>query len=162
MQVKNKRRNRRGEKAIHLWRPRYTRSIDHGDGCVSTRTTNPARRQNCNRSCYENDYPRCDPTDDYSGVSATQYRLDGGGWVTYWANGAPVNAPIVVSDVGSHTLEFYSGDNVGNEEEVNTANFEVTEVAEVLETSPATVKRDWRFARAWLDRELREDARDDG
>jgi RNA polymerase sigma-70 factor, ECF subfamily len=39
---------------------------------------------------------------------------------------------------------------------------EVTEVADVLGTSAATVKRDWRFARAWLDRELREGARDDG
>jgi len=31
---------------------------------------------------------------------------------------------------------------------------EVTEVAELLEVSTATVKRDWRFARAWLSREL--------
>jgi len=30
----------------------------------------------------------------------------------------------------------------------------VEETAEVLETSPATVKRDWAFARAWLNREL--------
>jgi RNA polymerase sigma factor (TIGR02999 family) len=33
---------------------------------------------------------------------------------------------------------------------------EVTEVADVLDTSPATVKRDWRFARAWLEQELRD------
>jgi RNA polymerase sigma factor (TIGR02999 family) len=31
---------------------------------------------------------------------------------------------------------------------------EVVEVAEVLGTSTATVKRDWRFAKAWLAREL--------
>ena len=31
---------------------------------------------------------------------------------------------------------------------------DVSEVAEVLGTSTATVKRDWRFARAWLNREL--------
>ncbi len=31
---------------------------------------------------------------------------------------------------------------------------EVTEVAELLGVSTATVKRDWRFARAWLAREL--------
>ena len=35
------------------------------------------------------------------------------------------------------------------------AGLEVTEVAEVLGVSPATVKRDWQFARAWLARELR-------
>jgi DNA-directed RNA polymerase specialized sigma24 family protein len=30
----------------------------------------------------------------------------------------------------------------------------VEEIAEVLDVSTATVKRDWRFARAWLLREL--------
>ncbi len=34
------------------------------------------------------------------------------------------------------------------------AGLEVPEVAEALGTSTATVKRDWRFARAWLGREL--------
>ena len=34
---------------------------------------------------------------------------------------------------------------------------EVPEVADVLGISTATVKRDWRFARAWLDEELRDD-----
>jgi RNA polymerase sigma-70 factor, ECF subfamily len=34
------------------------------------------------------------------------------------------------------------------------AGLEVPEVAKVLGTSTATVKRDWRFARAWLAREL--------
>lgn len=33
----------------------------------------------------------------------------------------------------------------------------VAETAEVLGTSPTTVKRDWAFARAWLNRELSED-----
>jgi RNA polymerase sigma factor (TIGR02999 family) len=34
------------------------------------------------------------------------------------------------------------------------AGLEVPEVADALGTSTATVKRDWRFARAWLAREL--------
>lgn len=34
------------------------------------------------------------------------------------------------------------------------AGLSVEETAAVLETSPATVKRDWAFARAWLNREL--------
>jgi RNA polymerase sigma factor (TIGR02999 family) len=34
------------------------------------------------------------------------------------------------------------------------AGLSVEETAEVLDTSPATVKRDWAFARAWLNREL--------
>lgn len=35
----------------------------------------------------------------------------------------------------------------------------VEETADALETSPATVKRDWTVARAWLARELRGDSR---
>lgn len=34
----------------------------------------------------------------------------------------------------------------------------IQETAEVLGSSPATVKREWQVARAWLRRELREDA----
>lgn len=34
------------------------------------------------------------------------------------------------------------------------ADLEIEEVAHCLETSPATVKRDWQFARAWLSAEL--------
>ena len=34
------------------------------------------------------------------------------------------------------------------------AGLGVEETAEVLGTSPATVKRDWQFAKAWLSKEL--------
>ncbi len=34
------------------------------------------------------------------------------------------------------------------------ADLEIEEIAEVLEVSPATVKRDWQFARVWLKAEL--------
>ena len=34
------------------------------------------------------------------------------------------------------------------------AGMSIDEVAEVLDISPATVKRDWEFAKAWLGREL--------
>ncbi|MEO8294386.1 MAG: sigma-70 family RNA polymerase sigma factor [Gemmatimonadota bacterium] len=34
------------------------------------------------------------------------------------------------------------------------AGFSIEETAELLEVSPATVKRDWAFARAWLQKEL--------
>ncbi|MBP7587729.1 MAG: sigma-70 family RNA polymerase sigma factor [Thermoanaerobaculia bacterium] len=38
------------------------------------------------------------------------------------------------------------------------AGLEIDEVAECLEISPATVKRDWEFARTWMRAELREPA----
>ena len=34
------------------------------------------------------------------------------------------------------------------------AGFSIEETAELMQISPATVKRDWAFARAWLQREL--------
>jgi RNA polymerase sigma factor (sigma-70 family) len=34
--------------------------------------------------------------------------------------------------------------------------FTVEESAEILQVSPKTVKRDWEFARAWLENHLRE------
>ncbi len=37
------------------------------------------------------------------------------------------------------------------------AGLDVTETAEVLGVSPATVKRDWHFARRWLQREIQRD-----
>lgn len=37
------------------------------------------------------------------------------------------------------------------------AGLEVEAVAEVLEVSPRTVRREWRYARAWLGEELRRD-----
>ena len=39
------------------------------------------------------------------------------------------------------------------------AGLSVEEVAEALETSPRTIKRRWRFARAWLQQRMGEDAR---
>jgi DNA-directed RNA polymerase specialized sigma24 family protein len=38
----------------------------------------------------------------------------------------------------------------------------IDETAEVLELSPATVKRHWTTARAWLNRDLSTEARRDG
>ena len=35
----------------------------------------------------------------------------------------------------------------------------LAEIADALDTSPATVKRDWQFAKGWLARELRADFR---
>ncbi len=38
------------------------------------------------------------------------------------------------------------------------ADLEMNEIAEVLEISPATIKRDWQFARVWLKAELAREA----
>ncbi|MHB8643094.1 MAG: OmpL47-type beta-barrel domain-containing protein [Gaiellaceae bacterium] len=54
------------------------------------------------------------PTDAGSGVSTTQYSLDGGAWMT----GTTVLVPAVD---GSHTIAYYSVDNAGNIETQRSA-----------------------------------------
>ncbi|MBN2599074.1 MAG: hypothetical protein JXA75_00935, partial [Candidatus Thermoplasmatota archaeon] len=53
-----------------------------------------------------------------SGVNYTMYQLDDGAWSLY-AN------PVVVSDDGEHTLDFYSVDIAGNKEPENHCNFTI-------------------------------------
>jgi hypothetical protein len=58
-------------------------------------------------------------TDDVSGVAATYYKIDGGSTLTY-------TGPITISVNGEHYIEFWSVDNVGNEEaHQTTATFQI-------------------------------------
>ncbi|OPY34618.1 MAG: hypothetical protein A4E32_00092 [Methanomassiliicoccales archaeon PtaU1.Bin124] len=54
--------------------------------------------------------------DASSTVSGIKYRLDGGSWTAY-------SAPIVVSSDGSHIIDYYATDAVGNVETYKTISF---------------------------------------
>ncbi len=54
--------------------------------------------------------------DNLSGVSYSQYNLDGGGWVVY-------SAPIDITANGAHTLRYQSVDNMGNWESEKSISF---------------------------------------
>jgi DNA-directed RNA polymerase specialized sigma24 family protein len=56
-------------------------------------------------------------------------------------------------------LEAFSGRQAQVVECLFFAGLTIPETAEALDISPATVKRDWATARAWLFREMRDDAR---
>lgn len=64
--------------------------------------------------------------DDGSGVASTQYILDSGSQTAY-------SSPITISDEGTHTLEFWSVDNAGNEETHQTVSIKIDK------TAPTTV-----------------------
>ena len=51
-------------------------------------------------------------TDSLSGVAVTEYRIDGGSWIAY--------APFTVAAEGTHTIDYYSKDNVANTETFKT------------------------------------------
>ncbi|MBC7128248.1 MAG: carboxypeptidase regulatory-like domain-containing protein [Thermoplasmatales archaeon] len=69
-------------------------------------------------------------TDDESGVNATYYRINEGDWITY-------TAPFTLSAPGKHTIEYYSIDNEGNEEEPKTAYIPIANLT-ALQVTPAT------------------------
>ncbi len=57
-------------------------------------------------------------TDDHSAIDYTRYKLDTGQWQEY-------QDPFIVSDVGTHTVKFYSVDTYGNEEDDKTCTFTI-------------------------------------
>ncbi|MCX2817778.1 PKD domain-containing protein [Haladaptatus sp. F3-133] len=60
-----------------------------------------------------------DATDDGSGVETTYYRIDGGSWQTY-------NGPFTLTTTGERTVEYYSEDSVGNEEQIQETTVTVS------------------------------------
>ena len=56
-------------------------------------------------------------TDDKSGVKETLYRINGGTWQVY-------TNPFDVYAEDTHTLEYYSIDNAGNQEKINVYDFD--------------------------------------
>jgi glucose/arabinose dehydrogenase len=55
-----------------------------------------------------------------SGVDTTLYALDGGAFEEY-------GGPLTVTGVGDHTVDFYSTDLAGNQEETRTVSFEIVD-----------------------------------
>ncbi|HDN50444.1 MAG TPA: PKD domain-containing protein [Thermoplasmatales archaeon] len=60
-----------------------------------------------------------------AGVNYTMYRIDGGAWQLY-------TAPFMVDTEGIHTIEYYSVDNVGNEETTKSGECKIDKTAPVL------------------------------
>lgn len=55
---------------------------------------------------------------DHSGISSTMYSLDSGRWKAY-------RSPITVTVTGSHTIQYYSTDTVGNVETAKSTSFQI-------------------------------------
>ncbi|MGC9308365.1 MAG: OmpL47-type beta-barrel domain-containing protein, partial [Thermoplasmatota archaeon] len=68
---------------------------------------------------------RLDAVDGVSGVSGTYYRFNEGNWLTYTES-------IVVATDGRYTLEYYSVDNAGNEEAVQSNTFKIDKTSPSL------------------------------
>ncbi|MBB5791807.1 hypothetical protein HD601_006382 [Jiangella mangrovi] len=70
-------------------------------------------------------------SDTGSGVASVEYNLDGAGFVTY-------TAPVVVSAVGDHVVQYRATDNAGNVAPVESVSFTVVAV-EPDDTTPPVV-----------------------
>ena len=58
-------------------------------------------------------------SDAESGVDRTMYNLDNVGWIRY-------TTPLIVSQNGSHTVQYYSVDKAGNTEPTNSTTFAIS------------------------------------
>jgi outer membrane protein assembly factor BamB len=77
-----------------------------------------------------------DATDTFSGLFGTFYRIDGGAVQTY------VN-PFLISAAGSHTIEYWSTDNVNNMEPPHSLVIKIDTVVPIVTAaaSPATAPK---------------------
>lgn len=74
--------------------------------------------------------------DDLSEVETTYYRIDEGIWQTYVE-------PFVISDDDIHSLEYYSVDAAGNEEEVKTLEIKIDQTSPEITTLKVTPEVLW-------------------
>ena len=80
--------------------------------------------------------------DDNSGVKNTYYRIDSGSQQTY-------TSPFTVSSDGIHMIEYWSIDNVENEESHHTESFKNDQETPTLEITKPDVGIYWRNTKIW-------------
>jgi hypothetical protein len=83
-------------------------------------------------------------------MGTTYYRIDGGSWQTY-------SSPFTVSDDGKHTVEYYSVDAVGNEEEHKTVSFKIDQTNPTANLEMPQAGRIYLFGRDIMPRILFKD-----
>ncbi len=77
-----------------------------------------------------------------SGLLSLKFRLDNASSTPY----STYSSPILVEGEGKHTLEFFSTDKAGNNEEVQTVNFVIDKTAPEFTIQFNTVSKDFDYA----------------
>ncbi len=80
--------------------------------------------------------------DGGSGVKNTYYKLDGGSQTTY-------TSPITASGDGSHTIEYWSVDNVDNTETHSSESFKIDTQAPTVNITKPDIGIYWRDMKIW-------------
>ena len=78
-----------------------------------------------------------------SGINGTYYKVDDGNWTLY-------QTPFVISDEGTHTLQYYSNDNAGNTEQVHNVTIKIDKTAPTATLVTPEEKRVYIFGRGIL------------
>ena len=99
---------------------------------VTTHALDPPEPNGDNGWYISNVIVTLNATDDMSGVNATYFRINNGTWETYTES-------FVIQTDGYYTIEYYSVDNTGNEEEVKSASLLIDQ------TVPKMQYLSWEF-----------------
>ncbi len=75
--------------------------------------------------------------DDISGVNATYYRINEGEWILY-------TSLFKVEEEGIYRIEYYSIDNAGNTEKINSSDFKIDNRSPFIHLDNEKVKRNKR------------------
>lgn len=75
---------------------------------------------------------------DWSGIKKSKFRIDDGSWETY-------RIPKIVSTPGIHTIDYYSVDIWGTEEDIKSEEFRIDTIPPTLEVNIKGVKKQGWF-----------------
>lgn len=87
----------------------------------TTHSLNPSSPDGENGWYVSNVTVMLDANDDISGVNKTKYKIDGGNWKEYTKS-------VKITEDGNHTVKYYSMDDAGNEEGINSINIKIDKI----------------------------------
>ena len=97
----------------------YFTIVSENSPPVTTYTLNPSTPNGKNGWYVTDVNASLSATDpDGDAIVFTKYRIDGGAWQTY-------TGPFIISEEGEHLLEFYSGDDKGNNESIKSVEIKI-------------------------------------
>jgi hypothetical protein len=134
-----------GEQVTHEINGTSTISIDSGVvDTVAPTTTIILTGTSTAEHVFSSDVQVSFVATDNAGVEKTMYSLDSG---TSWTTSTPSSTPFNVTEIGSHTIQYYSVDLSGNTEQTNSTTFEIVAAPCTSTSLSAAGGLEWQYCK---------------